>query len=255
MIETASGLIVPAAATAAAPDVLIIKDRPFPAEWMTRLREVSPISDVVSWLSPRWHPDYQRWILYECVPVRYVTDNALIEELQGPDPESPEGQHLTVSRYQQEMFRAHRVHARPSWVIQGANGGHQVIYGDSTKELCRAKNLPTEPPAIGSLPYAPFDERVVRQIQRMSKLTKVRGDLAEFKRRYGKVENWKREQRDALREARTEYVSFINEQFGDADEFKTAYRKGELEHAPTTDTNYDEQNELADHRYIETGRF
>lgn len=230
-------------------------DQTPPAEWVRRLREVSPISDVVSWLDLHWMASCQRWGLYECVPIRYVTDNSLIDELAGPDPDTPDGEHLSVSRYQQRMFREHRVHARTSWIIEGEHGGHQAVYGESTKELCKAKGLPTEPPSPGSLPYAPFDERVVAQVQRMSKLVQLRGDLAEFKRRYGKVENWKREQREALREARKQYVAFINEQFGDADEFKAAYRKGELEHAPTTEIDYDAKNEQADEKYVETGRF
>lgn len=246
---------MPAATPAAAPDALHIQHREPPPEWIARLREVSPVSDVVSWLDLRWHPDYQRWVLYECVPIRFVDDNALIEELGGPDPDSPEGLHLSVSRYQQQMFRQHRVHARPSWVIQGTTGGTQVVYGESTKELCRAMKLPTIPPAPGSLPYAPFDERVVTQIQKMSKLAQLRGDLSEFKRRYGNVENWKREKREQLRSARKAYVGFINEQFSDVDEFKTALRKGELEHAPKTEKDFVKENEESDEKYVETGRF
>lgn len=237
------------------PNEVHIKSQEPPPEWVRRLREVSPLSDVVSWLDLRWHPDYQRWVLYECVPIRYVSDNALIEELQGPDADSAEGEALSVSRYQQEMFRKHRVHARPCWIIQGEHGGHQVVYGESTKELCKAKGLPTEPPKPGDLPFAPFDERVVQQILRMSKLVKVRGDLAEFKRRYGNVESWKREKREQLREARKEYVRFINAQFGDADEFVSAARKGELDNAPVTEQDYEQKNERADEAYIETGRF
>jgi hypothetical protein len=257
VIETPAGLIVPATApTVAAPDAVVMQDREFPKEWLQRLREVSPVNDIVSWLEPRWLARYERWALYECVPIRYVDDNELIAELSGPDPDSPEGEGMVVSRFQQEMFKKYRVHARLSWIIQGNTGGHQYVFGESTKELCRAKGIPVEPPKPGDLPYAPFDERVVQQILRMSKLAKVRNDLGEFKKRYGKVENWKREDREAMREARQQYVQFINAQFGDdLDEFKTAYRKGELEGAPKTEQDYDQLNEAADARYVETGRF
>lgn len=236
-------------------DEVVFQHREPPKEWVDRLREVSPISEIHSWLDLHWMRYAERWALYECVPVQFITDEGLIEELMGPDPEGPLGEHLSVSRYQQQMFRQHKVHARTSWIIQGEHGGHQAVYGEAAKELCRARGLPTEAPRPGDLPYAPFDERVVRQIQRMSKLVKVRGDLAEFKKRFGKVENWKKEQREALRDARKEYVAFINEQFGDADEFVSAYRKGELDNAPRTEKDFTELNEVADSRYIETGRF
>lgn len=234
----------------------VVQSQEAPREWVLRLREISPVSTVVSWLDLKWHTPAQRWVLYECVPIRYVSDNELIADLQGPDPESEEGQRLfiTVSRYQQEMFAKHRVHARPCWVIQGERGGHQVAFGESTKELCRAKGLPTEPPAAGDLPYAPFDERVVEQILSMSKLAKVRGDLGEFKKRYGSVENWKREKREELRAARAEFLRFLNHQLLDGDEYiKDAVRQGETDDAPRVDTDFVKEDEAFDQRYIEKG--
>jgi hypothetical protein len=249
------------AAPTAAPDELHVKHQDFPLDWLRRLREVSPISEIHSWLSPRWFADAQRWLLYECVPIRYVTDNDLIADLQGPDPDSAEadeldkvGRGITVSRYQQEMFRKHRVHARPSWVIQGPNGGHQVSFGESTKELCRARGLPTEPPKPGDLPYAPFDERVVAQVQRMNKLVKVRGDLGEFKKRFGNASSWRREKREALRDARAEMVHFLNTQleYGD-DHLTRAVAKGEVDDVPVKESDWVKENEDWDARYIERG--
>jgi hypothetical protein len=260
VIETPAGLIVPESVGDVAHALQyggqVIHHQEPPAEWVRRLREIDPISDVHSWLDLRWMKWSQRWALYECVPIRFVNDDSLIAELAGPDPESPEGAHLSVTRYQQQMYRGHKVHARTSWIIQGEHGGHMAQFGESTKELCRAKGLPTEPPMPGDLPYAPFDERVVAQIQRMNKLRALRGDLAEFKKRYGSPENWKREKREQLRAARKEYVRFINAQFGDdADEFVSAARKGELDDAPRTEKDFVKENEDADEKYVETGRF
>jgi hypothetical protein len=239
-----------------APATQFIASQEPPAEWVRRLREISPISDVVSWLDLKWHAPAQRWVLYECVPIRYVSDNELIADLGGPDPDSPEGERLfiTVSRYQQEMFRKHRVHARPCWVIQGEKGGTQVVFSESTKELCRARQLPTEPPAAGSQPYAPFDERVVTQLLRLSKLTRVRGDLAEFKRRFGNPSAWRREKRNELQAARAEMVRFLNDQLDIGDDLiQSGVRKGEVDDLPTTDSDFVKENEDWDRRYVEKG--
>jgi hypothetical protein len=203
---TPAGLIVPAAVLAAVPDAVEYAHREPPAEWVARLREISPVSDVVSWLDLKWSVHSQRWRLYDCVPIRYVTDPELIADLQGPDPDSLEGQRLfiTVSRYQQEMYRQHKVHARDFWCLQGTKGGNPVVYSESTKELARAYRMPTEPPAAGSQCYAPFDERVVAAVLKYNKLMQCKNDLGEFKKRYGSVENWTREKREALRAARAE---------------------------------------------------
>lgn len=226
------------------------------AEWERRLREVSPTSDAVSWLAMRFHPDFDRLVLYECVPIRFISDNELIADLGGADPESEEGKDVLVSAYQQEMFRKHRVHARPCWVIQGCNGGHQVDYDDATKELMRASGLPTEAPKPGTLPYAPFDERVVRQILRMSKLMKAKNDLSEFKRKYGTTEGHKREYRNGLEAARKEYVAYLNEQFAEpAEDFIAAANAGEMDTHKRVDTDFQKEDELIDEKYIRTGRF
>lgn len=252
-MELSAPVVPNEAVGASAPAAQFIQSQDPPAAWVARLREVSPISDVVSWLDLKWHAPAQRWVLYECVPIRFVTDNELISDLGGPDPETPEGERLciTVSRYQQEMFRKHRVHARPCWVIQGTKGGTAVIYSESTKELCRAHQMPTEPPKAGSLPYAEFDERVVRQLQRMNRLVKVRGDLGEFKRRYGSPRGWKREKREELRAARAEFIRFLNTQLEDGDDLlRKAVSTNETDDIPVNDKEWVQEDEAFDERYI-----
>lgn len=241
---------------AALEPVVWYKHRDVPPEWERRLREISPKSDAHSWLAFRWFDEAQRWLLYDCLPVRFVTDNEKIADLGGPDPETPEGENVLVSRFQQQMFRAHRVLANPCWVIQGSHGGHHAAYDRATQEAHRALGLPPEPPKPGALPYADFDERVVRHLVEMSKLVRFKNDFGEFKRRYGTVDGQKREAAKALRAAREQYVKWINSQFADGDElFATAYQKGELEHAPRTDDDFVEKDELMDQNYIERGRF
>lgn len=242
--------------TQAAEDVVVRKTRDVPPEWERRLREISPVSDKHSWLAFRWFDEAQRWVLYDCLPIRFVDDNEKIADLGGPDPESPEGEDILVSRYQQQMYRQHRVLANPCWVIQGTKGGHHAAYTKAMIEDHRALGLRTEPPKPGDLPYADFDERVVTQLVEMSKLVRFKNDFGEFKRRYGSVEGQKREAANALRAAREKYVKWINSQFEDGDdELIAGYRKGDLSDAPRTTDDFVEKDEKADEKYILTGRF
>lgn len=236
-------------------DVVVLWDRPVPPEWEARLREISPISETHSWLCLKYHPAIERWIVYEMVPDRFI-DQGFRAEAEGEHPHKLEEWARVITPWQWEAYRKYRVHARPCWIIQGKHGGHKVIFSEIDKELMRAEGLPTEPPAFGSLPYAPFDERVARQLIAMNKLVQAKNDLAEFKRRWGKTDGFKRTYTKQLREAREQYVKFINEQFSDGDDLLVkAYDTGELDHAPRTDDDFVEKDERADQNYIERGRF
>lgn len=239
----------------AAEDTVVLHDRQVPPEWEARLREISPVSDTVSWLCLKWHPACERWFVYEMVPDQFIGPG-MRAELEGPHPHTLEDWARIVTPWQWEAYRKYRVHARLAWIIQGSNGGHKAVFSDIDKELMRAEGLPTEPPPIGSLPYAPFDERVVVQLLAMNKLVQAKNDLSEFKRRWGNTPGFKRSYNNQLREARGRYVQFINKQFehGD-DDLQAAYGKGELEHAPRTDDDFVQKDEAADQRYIDRGRF
>lgn len=241
--------------TQAAEDTVVIHDRPIPPEVEQRLREISPISDRHSWLAIRWMAEFQRWVIYECVPNGFI-EESFRAELEGPDPDTLEDWNRICSKYQWDMYRKFRVHARPFWVVQGASGGHKCDFDPVDKELLRAQGLPIEPPKPGALPYAPVDERVFRQLIARNKLVQVKNDLAEFKRRWGNTPGFKRSYANQLRDARTQYVSFVNAQFQDGDdELRAAYSKGELDDAPRTEDDFVEKDERADQNYIDHGRF
>jgi hypothetical protein len=243
------------AAQKSEPDSIVFHDRPVPPEWEARLREVSPISDTLSWLALRWFAEAERWVLYECVPNEFI-ERSMRSELEGAHPDTLPDWGRIVSAYQWDMYRKHRVHARPSWVIQGTKGGHKVAFSEPDQELCRAAGLPPHPPAPGDLPYAPFDERVVTQILRMSKLAQAKNSLSEFKKKYGSVAGQKREYREALREARKLALVHYNEQFEEPTEhFVKALRVGELDDAPRTNIDWQKKDELSDEKFVETGRF
>jgi hypothetical protein len=239
----------------AAEDAVVYRERDVPQEWETRLREISPISDTHSWLALRWHPAIERWFLYEMVPDQFISLDWR-SELQGEHPSKLEEWARICTPYQWDMYRKHRVHARPCWIIQGVHGGHKVAFDAADQELCRAQGLPTTPPEFGSLPYAPFDERVVVQLMRRNKLVQAKNDLAEFRKRHGNTEGFKRTYRDALEKAREQYVSYLNEQLSDGDDLlRKAYDLGELDGSKRTDDDFVEKTERQDYQYIKTGRF
>ena len=154
-----------------------------PAAWETMLRAFSPHSRVVPWLAIRWFParrviggvptDCGRWLLSECVPVDTLSeiDRSIVAYFEGPKPSTmPESRYRVVKTfcndYQWEMYRTHRVWARELWIVQGNAGGHATQFAPEEQQLLQAKGLPTDPPALGALPYAPVDQRVLAAMHR-----------------------------------------------------------------------------------------
>lgn len=183
MIETAPivGENVPNSVS----DVMV----PFPAEWLEKLRDVNPISDVHSYLLPYRYRARERWVLYDCVPRNLIdpdlpvcvgmTGEQFLERVEGKAPRDRDADDFCpyVSDVQHEFYRLHQVYARPFWVLQGESGGHQVAFDPWQKNLLAAQGLPTEPPQIGTLDACPFDNRVMQRLRELSRLTQLAGNL------------------------------------------------------------------------------
>lgn len=239
-----------------------------PPEWVARLREIDPIREPVSYLDFRWHSGSERWILYEMVPAVVngvvVIDPDLYKALRGPDPELLDEtirdalHQAGMSPYQWQRFQGTGRYARPCWVIQGTKGGHLFAFDDPTRELAMRMGLPQEPPKPGGLPYAPFDERVVRQVLNMNRLIASRNDIAELHRQSTPTA-WRNQVRTKKQHARGEWVKWIEEMFRDVGEtFNDAYRKGEYDAvgAPIQDaTELHRKDDEETARFIETGNF
>jgi hypothetical protein len=147
---------------------LLQYDRPVPAHWAEQLRAITPPDRTVSWLELVWESGgdvrpVHRWVIYEAIPAHAVTwwqQEMLLEE-----PVESAGHHRILRRYLQDG-----VLLQPFWVIQGSGGGHKVEFNDTEKKLLHHRGLPSEPPAAGDLPYAEFDQRVVRQVMKWDRL-------------------------------------------------------------------------------------
>lgn len=237
-----------------------------PAAWATALRELSPVSDTVPWLALRWFPmrrngqDVGRWLLSECVPEAIIPDNQrdIVDLLRGPKPSSlPVAQYhtlsLLVNDYQWTMYRDHRVWARELWIIQGDSGGHATHFQQEERDLLRAKGLPDEPPAVGALPYAPFDGRVIRAMQRRNRLIALGNDLDAL-RRSGRADVMKEHWAQSQRAFRTEYLSFLDDQvreLADLNAFVT--RKAENRDCLPTTSRADRNAAARLDEFLETG--
>lgn len=170
-----------------------------PKGWTTALRAFSPITTAHSWLSIRWFPmrrsmngrvvDCGRWILHDCQHESLIDwrRNDIVQLLSAERPSSikdwkaRKARMLHVSDYQWEMYRTHRVWAKEYWVLQGSAGGHPTQYRPHEEKWLQAMGLPTDPPALGALPYAPLDERVFEQLRLRNRLWQL-GSLDALKK-------------------------------------------------------------------------
>lgn len=232
--------------------------RSAPPEFVARLREVDPIRDAVSYLEPVWHDGAERWVLYEMVPA-YDTQFgptvpiAILNELKGTDPDTIPETCPLISHRQWLLYQTTQRWARPSWLVQGSKGGHLAVYDPPTVKLCEYLQRPVSPPALGDLPYAPLDERVITGVMRMNKLVAAQNDLDAF-RRVNTGDGAKKLYHQRLRDARAEYIKFLDDQFDDcAQDFGSALAKGELDDAPVTDVDWLQKDEETSRNFIETG--
>lgn len=203
--------------------------REVPPEWEALLRSISPVSTVVPWLSIWWHPhvresepgkgdwhDGGRWLLHECVPFDMLDDReklSLLPMFLGPpacrlSPGAAYARRLRVNDYQYQMFRSHRVYARQLWIIQGTQGGHPTVYQEPERKLLKLRNLPTDPPALGELPYAPLDNRVIRQMLHRNRLIQFGNDLHAW-RMSGTHAAYDRDWAEEQRQYRIAYLDWL----------------------------------------------
>lgn len=262
-------------------DAVFIKAQEPPKEWIAQLRELSPKSDEHGWLYLHWEAGDpwipgQRWLLYEMIHPKWV-DEDVLEELRGPHPRSeghmcsvnvPKqfqclcrrkreswrgGPCLLITLTQYELFHKTGYFARPFWVIQGSKGGHKRTFNEQESEMLRLAELPGDAPGVGDLPYAPFDQRVVKHIIRSNRLSQLGVTLSGFRRMMGSEHKAYREQ--VARNLRAEYVKWFSEQLEDVNElFISAARKGEMDGERRTEIDWEKVEDASTAHYIETGQ-
>lgn len=156
--------------------------------WQDRLNSLFPPNTEISHLRIHWEPGFEweplgRWMLYQMLPPERVPV-IVLPMLEGPDPRNftrydPVKKEVIrhpdaplISRQQWQMYRdTGGYFGMPYWVVQGNNGGNKVRFTKVEKMVARIKGHPTgEPPQIGSLPYAPVDERVIEKVVELDQM-------------------------------------------------------------------------------------
>ncbi len=188
-VRRSSGSVTPHAVTR------IEYDRPPLAAWQDALdaQHVDGTARVIIAWEPGdvWQPIH-RWFLWQLQPWARSQNDAVKAALRGPHPRTNAvlqyvpavvngrrelrprmvGGSPFIDRRQYELhwaqYRAtgELVIPRRLWVIQGHGGGHPFMIGPSEQTLRAEQGLPSDVPSAGDLPYAEFDGRVLRALER-----------------------------------------------------------------------------------------
>lgn len=199
----------------------------------------------------------ERFYLFEMLPEEFIDWYTLAELKDMPRPivrydsvlkEVTNGNRM-VTRLQWDLYQETRHYAKPFWVIQGDNGGHQRFFTTFEKQQLELLGLPTDPPLPGTLPYAPFDKRVLNKVLEHDKLRQI-GDQLMMLRETQK-EKYKRHQADMEKKFRERIVAFVAEQVDP--ETARDIKRGIRDDAPIIDKDFYALEEQATERFIETG--
>lgn len=238
--------------------MLLQHDRAVPQHWADELARLTPANERVSWLVLLWEPGVSwrrnpyhtpqngepkllapvpihRWVLYEATPPAFVPDWKVDMLLEEPVETAS---HRRMLRYYLETHAL----IEPWWIIQGRNGGHKVAFTETEKSALTLTGLSYDPPAPGALPYADFDQRVVRQITKWDRL----------RQGYASVQTAKRlGDRNAEQAFRRELVGWLGDQVQES--IETEVSSIDDNTLPLNDAAPPIDFEALDERYIETG--
>lgn len=163
--------------------------RATPPVWQERLESVVPRNEKLSWLYIRWEPGdlwepINRWVIWQIRPIE-ATRIEYVIALKGPSPRStghycaagycacPRKRNYWVDgpssarfidKATWDVFHETGGYGTRWWAIQGPNGGHRYRLDKWEAKVARIHGFPPDTPAIGDLPYAEFDERVIEHI-------------------------------------------------------------------------------------------
>lgn len=169
---------------------MFLHAREVPYEWQAELDAIVPRSSRVPWLKIVWQPGMvyepvQRWEVYEMVPLITLDDgetNVPIEirdSLRGPCPREwgewmpdrtvPGGRRWIsssmVTLLQWQLYQETGCYGARFWIIQGVRGGHKYKLSAAERNFLQAlAGQDVDTPQPGNLPYAEWDQRVVRKI-------------------------------------------------------------------------------------------
>lgn len=172
------------------------------ARWQAQLDQRHHRGDRSGRLLVLWEPGdpwepIGRYFLWQAVDPKYITiEPWVLAALRGPSPRSTGhycgqgycpcdvkkdrwigGASRFIDMQQWRIYQETSLYATRWWVIQGEHGGHRYRWDPTelASLLSSMKGHGTQPPDVCSLPFAPFDARVLRAIQ-SEKRAKIAAD-------------------------------------------------------------------------------
>ena len=161
---------------------LLQYDREVPPHWRDALASITPPHQRVSWLELVWESGsserpIHRWVLYEAIPAHAVTWWQL--EMLLEEPVESAGHQRILDYY----LASGGCLLQPFWIVQGDHGGHRVEFSESEKKLLHYRGGSIDAPRAGSLPYADFDRRTIRQVMKWDRLRQGYATVQEARKR------------------------------------------------------------------------
>lgn len=200
-------------------------------EWQRSLDRLAPPCERLASLHLCWEPGdpwyvedgdnvdqwydgaVERWIIYQLLPPER-TPVVVLTDLRGPAPrmrgrydrylERPRfipDPACNISQRQWLLYRETGRYGVPYWIVQGSRGGNKRRWNRTESIISRMHGGPKEPPLAGTLPYAPFDNRVIDQL---AKLDRVRNAAFLLDRAEQRPDIWQQHERDQLERLKDE---------------------------------------------------
>lgn len=245
------------------------------AVWQSALDALFPVSMEVSHFRNVWEPGnawmvdgmwqvVERFFLYEMFPIWTVSDDAILEELEGPPPRSVNvyDRHrqdvanvTTITQRQWNLYREtdKQYFARPYWVIQGDTGGHKLSYSTTERTLRKFAGLSADAALPGMLDYAPFDQRVVAHLHHLASMRRFRQRLHADRR--ARTAQMKAQRASMEREARALQLKWIEAEV-DMEAARPIRREAVGQNADPrrVDTDFSREWETAKAAFLDTGK-
>lgn len=144
-----------------------------------------------------------------------------------------------------ELFRETGRYGRRWWVVQGSKGGHRYRLSEAERTVWRTLTGTDDTPIPGELPYAPFDQRVLRQISGMDQMTKW---LAVMSYGHKNVYQLDREERQEVEMAKNAVAKWFGNQMEEvADEYGSLLKRVTEDFTPTRLNPAIEQSVMQDY--------
>jgi hypothetical protein len=198
------------------------------AEWQAELDRVVPPAPKRNRLLLRWEPGEPwqpigRWMIWLCLDPQHVEIEPWIRwPLNGPNPRSTGhycgdgfclcdmkrnrwvgGATKMIDAATWRLFRETGLYGVRWWTIQGNKGGHRFQWSkdEAACLLSQMRGGPGQTPAPGDLPYAPFDARVLRGIERERKIKSLYDKARSFRGRKDALALEERDEQEVIAKA------------------------------------------------------